>query len=61
LGGASPVAKCRGLYPLLEHLFAPEMVVDEDKCIGCGDCIDRCQFEALSMQDGIVARDADGY
>jgi ferredoxin len=53
--------KCRELYPLLEHLFAPEMVVDEDKCIGCGDCIDRCQFEALSMQDGIVARDADSY
>jgi NAD-dependent dihydropyrimidine dehydrogenase PreA subunit len=35
------------------------MVVDEDECMGCGDCIDRCQFEALSMQDDIVARDAD--
>jgi NAD-dependent dihydropyrimidine dehydrogenase PreA subunit len=35
------------------------MVVDEDECMGCGDCIDRCQFEALSMKDDIVARDAD--
>jgi NAD-dependent dihydropyrimidine dehydrogenase PreA subunit len=35
------------------------MVVDEDKCMGCGDCIDRCQFEALSMQDDIVVKDAD--
>ncbi len=35
------------------------MVVDEDECMGCGDCIDRCPMEAISMQDDIVVRDAD--
>jgi len=35
------------------------VIVDEEECTGCGDCIDRCQMEALSMQDDIVAMDAD--
>ena len=35
------------------------LMVDEDKCMGCGDCIDRCPMDALSMQDDIVVRDAD--
>ena len=35
------------------------VMVDEEKCTGCGDCIDRCPMEALSMQDDIVVRDAD--
>ncbi len=35
------------------------VMVDEDECTGCGDCIDRCPMEALSMQDDIVVRDAD--
>jgi ferredoxin len=35
------------------------VVVNGEQCMGCGDCIDRCQMEALSMQDDIVARDAD--
>ncbi len=26
--------------------------VDEDRCIGCGDCTDFCQFHALSVVDG---------
>ena len=28
--------------------------VDEDRCIGCGDCVTSCQFDALSLDD--VAR-----
>jgi NAD-dependent dihydropyrimidine dehydrogenase PreA subunit len=28
-------------------------VVDEDLCIACGDCLDRCQFDALDV-DGVV-------
>ena len=35
------------------------MMVDEEKCMGCGDCIDRCPMEILSIQDDIVVRDAD--
>jgi Pyruvate/2-oxoacid:ferredoxin oxidoreductase delta subunit len=26
--------------------------VDEDLCIGCGDCVDYCQFHALELVDG---------
>jgi electron transport complex protein RnfB len=32
--------------------------VDEEECMGCGDCIDRCPMEALSMQDEIAVMDA---
>jgi len=35
------------------------MVVDEDECMGCGDCIDQCPMEAISMQNDVVTRDAD--
>ena len=35
------------------------MTVDEEKCMGCGDCIDRCPMEILSVQDDIVVMDAD--
>jgi ferredoxin len=31
--------------------------VDTDLCVGCGTCIDFCQFSALSMDDGTVAVD----
>ncbi|NHJ14206.1 MAG: hypothetical protein EAX95_11050 [Candidatus Thorarchaeota archaeon] len=27
--------------------------VDEGRCIGCGDCIDRCQFDVLKLQGEI--------
>jgi ferredoxin len=33
------------------------MVSDED-CMGCGDCVEMCQMEALVMDDDVVARDA---
>ena len=33
------------------------VVVDEAKCIGCGTCVDRCQFEAMSVEGGFVERD----
>jgi len=29
------------------------IVVDAEACIGCGECVDRCQFGALSMPDDI--------
>jgi MinD superfamily P-loop ATPase len=32
-------------------------VVDEDVCAGCGDCLTRCQFEALAVPDGICLVD----
>ena len=33
--------------------------VDADLCSGCETCIDRCFFEALSMQDDLAAVDPD--
>ena len=33
------------------------IVVDADLCIGCGDCVERCQFGALSMPDDISVAD----
>lgn len=36
----------------------PFMVAaDPDLCIGCGDCLDRCQMDALSLVDEIAAPD----
>ena len=32
------------------------MRIDEDACIGCGDCVDRCQTAALSLQDDKVVQ-----
>ena len=31
--------------------------VDEDQCIGCGDCLSYCQFDALSLQDVVQVND----
>jgi MinD superfamily P-loop ATPase len=33
----------------------PRTVVDGDVCEGCGDCLDRCRFGALSLSDEGVA------
>ncbi|MGD9030140.1 MAG: 4Fe-4S binding protein [Anaerolineae bacterium] len=32
-------------------------VVDAEACIGCGDCVERCQFEALSVPDAVCVVD----
>jgi ferredoxin len=28
--------------------------IEEDLCIGCGDCVEACPFEAIEMAEGIV-------
>jgi Na+-translocating ferredoxin:NAD+ oxidoreductase subunit B len=33
------------------------MVVEADMCSGCGNCVERCQFNALSTPDGVVVVD----
>jgi NAD-dependent dihydropyrimidine dehydrogenase PreA subunit len=33
--------------------------VNLDTCEGCGDCVDRCQMEALELDDNTVALDVD--
>ncbi len=32
-------------------------IVDEEECIACGDCVERCQFEALSVPDELCVVD----
>ena len=32
--------------------------VDEDECMGCGDCLDRCWMNALSLEGEVVSTDA---
>jgi electron transport complex protein RnfB len=34
-------------------------VVETDSCVGCGTCLARCQFGALSLSDGTAHIDAD--
>jgi len=34
-----------------------QMVVDAVECIGCGDCLERCQFDALSLPDDVCLVD----
>jgi len=35
------------------------MSVIEEECMGCGDCVDRCQMDALTMEGDLVIRDAE--
>ena len=31
-----------------------EVAIDEASCSGCGDCIDRCQMDALELKDEVI-------
>jgi ferredoxin len=48
---------CENLFPVAREkrwdLMTPNRflaVVDEEKCTGCGKCVDRCPFEAIEMK-----------
>jgi len=48
---------CENLFPITRSkrydLMTPNRflaVVDEDKCQGCQDCVERCKFEAVEMR-----------
>jgi len=33
------------------------VAIDKDSCSGCGDCLERCQMEALSLVDDVITVD----
>ena len=50
---------CENLYPVTRDkrwdLMTPNRflaVVDEEKCTGCEECVERCPFEAIEMKPG---------
>jgi Pyruvate/2-oxoacid:ferredoxin oxidoreductase delta subunit len=54
---------CENLFPLTRaHRFDLMTanrylaVVDEDKCKGCQDCVERCPFEAIEMKKGTSSK-----
>ena len=50
---------CCGILRGVSHLSAPvrtvssnyEITLDPDECTGCGECVDRCQMEAITLTD----------
>jgi electron transport complex protein RnfB len=36
-----------------------DATVDEDSCEGCGTCVDRCEMDAISMNDDLAVIDTD--
>jgi len=32
-------------------------IIDPDECIGCGICVERCQVNAISLEEGVAAVD----
>ncbi|MFO7963800.1 MAG: 4Fe-4S binding protein [Desulfobacterales bacterium] len=47
-----PMLKHRGLNMIAGSNFVS--VVDEETCIGCGECVDICQVDAIEMIDDIA-------
>lgn len=37
--------------------FTPELMVDQERCTGCGNCITHCQQEAITLKEGKVELD----
>ena len=36
-----------------EFYSGNEAIIDPDKCIACGECVERCRFDAIDEQDGV--------
>ncbi|MGE5632670.1 MAG: trans-4-hydroxy-L-proline dehydratase activase [Caulobacteraceae bacterium] len=37
--------------------FKPEILFYGKRCIGCGKCLEACQYRAISLQDGVICYD----
>jgi ferredoxin len=59
---------CENLYPVTRakrwDLMTPNRflaVVDEEKCTGCEECIERCPFEAIEMTPGATPKEQKSF
>ena len=58
---------CCGILKGVSHFNAPvrtissnyEAKVDEDLCTGCGECVDKCQLEAIVLADNVAKINVD--
>ena len=56
-----------GILQSIQRAASPSMaanssfivMVDQDECIDCGVCLDRCQMEALKVNNNTIIRDAE--
>jgi ferredoxin len=60
-GCCCQVLKALKRYPKPAHLFSTPFLaeLDRETCEGCGTCIDRCQMDALKMEEDVAALDPD--
>lgn len=52
LGGIFYRPACQDIFSLEDNLMAYNVNVDQDKCVGCGECVDVCPVEVYEMKDG---------
>jgi len=41
-------------YSLFKRMNGVTVKVDEDTCVGCGECLEVCKFRGMEMTDGIA-------
>jgi len=44
-------------FPSMAAFSSFILSVNEEDCMGCGDCVERCQMDALTMEGDLVVRD----
>jgi formate hydrogenlyase subunit 6/NADH:ubiquinone oxidoreductase subunit I len=60
-GCCCQILKAIKAYPKPADLVSSPFVasLDSETCVGCGTCLERCQMEALRLEDEVAALDAE--
>ena len=60
-GCCCQILKAIKAYPKPADLVSSPFVasLDSETCVGCGTCVERCQMEALRLEDEVAALDAE--